>query len=373
VLFSPDAHEPIVQISWNDARTRDAIRTIAADADSALDPEGLTDLYDGAAGVLWALDTLQRRGYVDVQSDLAEASRRALERHRARPDYAEWDVALPPQAQSSLVSGEAGVLLVAWQLDRDEELADALHALVLANVGNETNEWMWGPPGSMLAARAMHGWTGDARWDEAWHACAEDVWSRWGDDGVWEVDLYGHATRALGPAHGFAGNVFALMQGGERLEEIGARASATLAREAIWEDGLATWPPLAGGEIVSPRGEVRLQWCHGAPGIVASVGELLDEELLLAAAELTWQAGGLRKGPGLCHGTAGNGYALLKAFACTGDESWLDRARRFALHALAQVESLPPSYSLFTGGIGAALFAASCVEARYDFPTLDSF
>ena len=42
------------------------------------------------------------------------------------------------------------------------------------------------------------------------------------------------------------------------------------------------------------------------------------------------------KGAGLCHGTSGNGYALLKTFERTGDERWLERARRFAVHALAQ-------------------------------------
>jgi len=33
------------------------------------------------------------------------------------------------------------------------------------------------------------------------------------------------------------------------------------------------------------------------------------------------------KGAGICHGTAGNGYALLKTFERTGDELWLERAR----------------------------------------------
>ena len=64
---------------------------------------------------------------------------------------------------------------------------------------------------------------------------------------------------------------------------------------------------------------------------------------MLAGAELTWQAGpppGNEKGPGICHGTAGNGYAFLKAFERTGDERWLDRARRFAAHALGQVRRL---------------------------------
>ena len=44
------------------------------------------------------------------------------------------------------------------------------------------------------------------------------------------------------------------------------------------------------------------------------------------------------KGSGICHGTAGNGHAFLKVFERTGDELWLDRARRFAVHAVEQVE-----------------------------------
>ena len=63
------------------------------------------------------------------------------------------------------------------------------------------------------------------------------------------------------------------------------------------------------------------------------------DELLLAGGELTWAAGPLRKGAGLCHGTAGNGFALLKLFTRTGDERWLERARAFATHAAAQVEA----------------------------------
>ena len=38
-----------------------------------------------------------------------------------------------------------------------------------------------------------------------------------------------------------------------------------------------------------------------------------------------------KKSQGLCHGTSGNGLALLKAFASTGDERWLGCACRFAI------------------------------------------
>jgi hypothetical protein len=106
---------------------------------------------------------------------------------------------------------------------------------------------------------------------------------------------------------------------------------------------------------------------------VIAAADYLDEELLLAGAELPWRAGppGLEKGSGICHGTAGNGYAFLKAFARTGDEQWLDRARRFAVHALEQVERLPARHSLFTGGIGAAVYAADCLDVRSAYPIME--
>jgi Lanthionine synthetase C-like protein len=99
---------------------------------------------------------------------------------------------------------------------------------------------------------------------------------------------------------------------------------------------------------------------------------------MLAGAELVWRAGPprLEKGPGICHGTAGNGYAFLKVLARTGDERWLERARRFAVHALEQVERSHRErglgrYSLWTGDVGAALFAADCLDARTAMPILD--
>ena len=82
----------------------------------------------------------------------------------------------------------------------------------------------------------------------------------------------------------------------------------------------------------------------------------------------------MEKGPAICHGTAGNGYAFLKAFERTGDELWLDRARRFAVHALGQVARRGHGrYSLWTGDVGAALYAADCLEARAAYPVLDSW
>ena len=150
-------------------------------------------------------------------------------------------------------------------------------------------------------------------------------------------------------------------------------AEAMLARtgEERWREA-TRW----GVELIA-NGEIRVQWCHGAPGIVCSLASLpadgdLDQ-LLLAGGNLMWTAGRLAKGPGLCHGTAGNGFAFLALHARTGDELWLERARAFALHALAQVERERHGrgrFSLWTGDVGAAALACQCLRVDPRFPTI---
>ena len=227
-----------------------------------------------------------------------------------------------------------------------------------------------GSPGTILAARAMHEWTGEERWAEALGESTEALLDRREPSGLWLQRLYGKEYRFLGPVHGLVGNVHGLLPE----HDLRSETARILTDEAIVEDGFATWPALAGGDL-APQSGIRLQWCHGAPGMVATAADYLEEELLLAGAELTWQAGaqGPEKGVGLCHGTTGNGYALLKTFARTGDELWFERARRFAVHALLQAENSPGRYSLFTGDVGAALFASSCLNADARFPVLDGW
>jgi Lanthionine synthetase C-like protein len=388
VLYAADEFEPLTDEPWDDERVRAAIRAIVADADAAYDADELwpanewdawgstpplKDLYCGSGGVIWALDALRRRGHAETAIDLAAALGRTLELWREAPDLVNAEIELPPQRASSLLCGEAGLLLVSWRLDARPEVADLLHARVRENRDNDFEELLWGSPGTMLAACAMHEWSGEERWAAAWHESAEALMSRRDPDGLWTQNLYGTRSRLLGPAHGLVGNVHALLQmKTEWSESLQRETAEILSSEAIVEDGLATWPAGAGGPL-APASGIRLQWCHGAPGMVATAALYLDEELLLAGAELTWRAGAHReeKGPGLCHGTAGNGFALLKTFERTGDEAWLERARRFAVHALAQTKAGPSRYSLFTGGVGVALFAAACLDADARFPILD--
>jgi lantibiotic modifying enzyme len=396
VLYQAEAFEALTEEPWEEARVRAAIGAIVSDADEAYDPERLwpghewdswqaatpmKNLYVGAAGVVWALDALRRRGHAETRIDLAAAAARALELWRAEPDFMAG-TELPSTPASSLLCGEAGILILAWRLAPSAEVAGALLARVRENVANEAEELMWGSPGTLLAAHAMHGWTAEERWADAWHESADALRSRRDDEDLWTQRLYGMPPhRELGPVHGLVGNVHALLQvDGEGNEQLRRETAAVLARHAVVEEGLATWPAVAGGDLRPRDGVIRLQWCHGAPGIVTTAMPYLDEDLLLAGAELTWRAGAhsAEKGFGLCHGTAGNGFALLKAFVRTGDERWLERARRFAVHALGQVERSRAEngrgrYSLFTGDAGAALFAAACLDTDPRYPVLDGF
>jgi hypothetical protein len=395
VLYAPKAFEPLTDEPWAEERVRAGIAAIVADADEHFDPDGLwpanewdawnstpplKDLYCGAGGVVLALDILRRRGLAETAIDLAAAARRTLELWRAEPDLSGGEIELPSPSASSLLGGETGLLLVEWRLDPTAELADLLLERIRENVDNEADELMWGAPGTMLAARLMSSWTGEERWEEAWRESAAALLDRRDAEGLWTQRLHGSEYRGLGPVHGLVGNVHALLQADVRRERLERETAEILAQEAIVEDGLATWPAVAGGKLVPKDGQIRLQWCHGAPGIVSTAAAYLDEELLLAGAELTWCAGahGEEKGAGVCHGTAGNGYALLKTFERTGDERWLERARRFAVHALGQAKGTRAEtgrgrYSLFTGDLGVALFAAACLDVDSRFPVLDGW
>jgi hypothetical protein len=393
MLYRPEAFERLTDPEWDADRVRAGIRGLVADVDRALRGPRLLwqadtwdrwrstspqkNLYVGAAGVLWALHELRDRGAAESALDLGELAMRTLEAFRAKPDFIKGWKQLPTPRESSLLLGESGILLVAWRIAATRELADDLLARVRANVHNEADEIMWGAPGTLVAARLMAEWTQEERWRNACRESAEAMWSRRGLDGLWLNRLYEQEFRSLTPPHGLVGNVQALLPhlDGDRRNLLMRETNDVLAQTAVVENGLANWPTRTGRDLVGPDGEIRVQWCGGAPGIVIAAAEYLDEELLLAGAELPWRTGppGLEKGPGICHGTAGNGYAFLKVFTRTGDERWLERARRFAMHALEQVERLRKQrgrgrYSLWTGDVGVALYAADCLDGRSAYP-----
>lgn len=384
-LHSPEQHEPLTDRAWDERRARDAIAAIVDDTERAYDEAGLwtlhpldqdddvgrsfTGIYLGAAGVIWALAEL------GSQRDFAAVADGLDERYLARPDHG--------PAAPGLWLGRAGILAAAERLTPDPARRDVIHALLEDNRENPTVEVMWGAPGSMLVAAALLDRTGEQRFAAVWSRLADAVWNGWAHDDdrgyrIWTQHLYDHVAQYVGPAHGMAGCVAALAQrpdllGAERFRELERDAVRTATGACVVEGGRANWEPIAGaGLAVRGPSEIRMQWCHGAPGIVATLAGIAPHDeaftrLLVAGGELTWEAGPLRKGPTLCHGTAGNGLAFLALLERTGDERWLERARRFAMHAAEQVDQAHSAYgrgrhSLWTGDLGVALYLRSCID-----------
>lgn len=129
-----------------------------------------------------------------------------------------------------------------------------------------------------------------------------------------------------------------------------------------------------------------VHWCHGAPGAIylfAKAYLLFKEDKYLVAcqkcADLIWTKGLLKKGPGLCHGVAGNGYAFLLMFRLTGDKQYLYKATKF-IHFLScslfEKFSRTPDrpYSLYEGVAGTVCFLVDLLAPeKAAFPFMDVF
>jgi lanthionine synthetase-like protein len=404
-LFDPAEHRPLSRPTWSDQAVRDAIAEIAADAIAAYrGPEQLWPnhpadrddgdedrpfrcVYLGAAGMAWGLQRLARAGVAPELPGLAELGESLPVEYRADPELIKLETGAPPPPPS-LLFGESGILITCEAIGRSDPCRqDALAEVIAANTRNPTCDLCWGSPGTMIAAEAMWRATAEERWRELWRESAEWLISEW-EDPVWTQDMYGERCRYVGAGHGFASNASVLLSGLDLLADdedahgrpgLIDRIITTTSDLAVQEDVFAQWPGLA--DLTIDRRPV--QWCHGAPGIVTALARLPREPhsdaLLAAGGELTWRAGPLRKGVGICHGTAGNGYALLALHHRTGNEMWLERARAFAAEAAADVQRRRRRhgggrYTLFTGDLGVALLLAACLAPdpdEPDFPFLD--
>ena len=380
-LFDPAEHTNLTTSPWEERRVRHGIELILARTRAAFAPDSFwprsplddygrpTDrdraLWIGAAGVLFGLERLG--------AGLGECG--IYQSYLDSPDR---------PGSIGLMNGETGVLLVSWRLAPTAAKEERLLELVLGNLASPDNELFDGNPGTMLAALHLYEATGHERWRAAWLACAERLVELFRPDSelgcrIWVQHRHGRLIRSIGAGHGFASNAHSLLRGAALLDatvaaEVALAVAGTAWDLALRDVGLVNWPTAADA-FWAEEFPTRVQWCHGAPGLVTSLATLpADEqtdELLSAAGELTWGAGPLGKGAGLCHGTAGSGCALLALHARTGHELWLERARAFAMHALEQVELAEPRHSLWTGDVGVALYLAACLDGWEGMPVLD--
>ena len=407
MLHDPARHEALSAPPWDTDQARAAIDHIVRDTERRFvasgwwplhprDAEGDDKagepnytLYFGAPGVVWALDYLHAVGAASRRVDFAlPLLQQAMERNR------DWLAKGATQDETaSYLMGDTPVLMMMQGREPTPERADRLAALIERNVEHPAREILWGAPGTMLAALHLHERFGadDPRWAALFRRGAQRLWAQrlWSDAHgchYWTQDMYGRCSSYIDAVHGFAGTAFVALRGAHLLPAPERAAWQdmivdTVVRTATREDGRASWRAV----LDTPPGQaprMLMQYCHGAPGFVVNLagvppGTALDA-LLIEAGEATWHAGPLAKGSNLCHGTGGNGYAFLRLWERTGDAMWLERARAFAMHGIAQMHADQAAhgqlrYSLWTGDPGFAIYLWDCLRGKAAFPTLDVF
>jgi hypothetical protein len=385
-------HVPLRPMAWDATEVASAIEEIVADAIAHFDPQrfwpghpqdevredGNASLYIGATGVVWALDYLARVGATKTRYDFHPMLPGLVAAVRDQfPGYRHG-------FHGSLHFGDMGAALVAMRLDPAPAYADLVYERAEAHAAEPVRELMWGLPGAMVACLAMAEITGEARWQALYAAHATRLLADLAETPkgpLWTQDLYGMRQQFLGPVHGYAGNMIPLLRGWGWLTQaqqaqVASAVPRTLAGTA-WRSELgATWQA-----VVSDRPPSLCQHCHGAAGMVTTFADAPFaspelEALLLEGGTFTWAAGPLAKGSSLCHGTGGNGYAFLKLYHRTGNAVWLERARAFAMMAIAQCREAHAAvgrgrYTLWTGDVGLACYLWDCLSGQPRFPTVD--
>lgn len=187
-----------------------------------------------------------------------------------------------------------------------------------------------------------------------------------------------HNSYYLGAAHGIAGIFFILMRTPGFDENAELRQSVKSSIE--W---LMTLRFPSGNYPSSLRSQEKdklVHWCHGASGFIhmfiQAYRTYKDEKFLREAegcADCIWERGLLKKGYGICHGVAGNGYAFLLMALITKDKKYLFRAVKFAewiadygKHGCREADR---PLSLFEGLAGTIYFLVDMLEPESaEFP-----
>ena len=400
-LYDPQRHLTLAPEPWNAEVAHNWLRLWSNSADTAKlageqawpihprdasnDASTLTQansLYFGALGVWLALNRIAAAGLGGMRISTPETLR---EIHRAYCHSPDTGERVP-----SWFLGESSLLTALTLQDLHDP--SPVHAALLAgmirsNRDNPTRETLWGAPGTMLAALILWERTKRADWQALFVDSVAAIWSSCFQDEatgawLWEQDMYGRQARYVGAGHGWAGNLYPLWRGQELLtasqrQLLQKRTEHSLKVLARLDGDFANWPARPGDDTVSLT-----QWCHGAPGIIAALryANLPDVLPLLCKGGATIvKAGPLVKGVGLCHGTDGNGMALLELFRKTGDEVWLTSARQFAMWAIRQSNEAFKThgqwrYSLWTGDAGLAIFLLDCLDGNSrGMPGMDDF
>ena len=317
-LFDPERHEALAARPWSDARVRDEIAAICRDAEAAFDRDRLwplhpgdddpltprdgilRGLYVGAAGMLHALARLAEAGLHEPRLDGAAVAAGLHEAALASPDE--------KGAGESLLLGSSGILLVAHRLAPSTATADALaRRSARTPITRRTSccsarRGRCSPPARCTLTRARSGSPSSgaaarARSSRARSttACGRRI-STANGIATSGPDTASPATRwRSAPPR----------DGSTTRPAVEARAVAAARALAVIEGDRASWPTLAAGSPNDPP--PRVQWCHGAAGIVTSLAALAPADeahgaLMTAGGELVWHAGPVAHNAGCATG-----------------------------------------------------------------------
>ncbi|CRH00409.1 G-protein coupled receptor, putative [Plasmodium relictum] len=137
-------------------------------------------------------------------------------------------------------------------------------------------------------------------------------------------------------------------------------------------------------EKMKKKKEVLIQWCHGNPGFVILLIELLKYEkvpnyfqnkynvqYIEKMGSLIWEKGLLSKGLGLCHGISGNGIIFLYLYNYTKDKIWYLRSLKYALFSIKYFDrfyNLPDRPdSLFEGYAALVVFLSFILKPELNY------
>ncbi|KFV50828.1 LanC-like 1, partial [Tyto alba] len=184
----------------------------------------------------------------------------------------------------------------------------------------------------------------------------------------------------VGAAHGLAGIYYYLMQPGLGVSQVKLHNTVKPSVDYLCQLKFPSgnYPP-----CIDDTRDLLVHWCHGAPGVIYMLvqaykvfGEQQYLNDALQCAEVIWQHGLLKKGYGLCHGTAGNAYGFLALYNLTQNMKYLYRACKFAEWCLSYGQhgcrTPDTPFSLFEGMAGTIYFLADLlVPTKARFPAFE--
>jgi hypothetical protein len=340
-------------------------------------------MYNGELGSLWSYKYLCEKLQLKIDVDLEKKSDHLHKYFLANST---------PNYEGGLFFGLSGILLFKFLLNPSPSIADELFTLTQQYAHLKSNELFWGESAYALCCLHMFEKSNQARWLDLYQDIVKSMINKLEtipgkDYKIWQQFLDGVYVYHLGAAHGYVGNVHAILASQHVLPEFKLRDQMfdntikLLNDTALESPGCCNWDQSIGEPRLNRTAKL-VQWCHGAPGIVTSLAGYKKadesfEKTLVKASDMVWQAGPLDKSVGgICHGTAGNGYTFLFMYQRTGDEIWLERAKQFASAAIFSSQQTRQQvgqykHKYWVGDLGTAVYVADCMLKNTGILTLD--